>query len=170
MYSSHKTVDTNNIYDTRWSGLQSTWAVVSPFKESHRRASCLPSFPPLVVLTPGSFVGIFTTLFWPMEAHFRKYTPRQSWPMSDANVLTWLVLPHVGSFHQLINHYGPEQTVWREKETKMAEKCLFFCASYPDQKKQTTDVKAPASGPESDCLVDTSGLELPLNQPKWSTG
>lgn len=87
--------------------------------------------------------------------------------MSDVNVLTRLVLLHFGSSHQLINCYGPEQTGRREKRPKWLKNAtmLIFCASYPDQMKQNYRCESTRK-----CLVHTSGLELPLNQPKWTTG
>lgn len=170
-----------------------TWATVSlcrcvsiwRLRWCAKVAFCLPPFPPLVVLTPWSFVGIFTTLFWPTEEQFRKYIPRQSWPVSDANVLTRLVLLHFGPFHQLINCYGPEPTARREKGTKMAEKCngaYFFVPfvwtkwselqmwKHPQADRSPTVQFTPAvlnchwtdpNGPlvEQECL--TSGLNAP---------
>lgn len=48
-------------------------------------------------------------------------------PMSDANVFTWFVWLHFGSFYQLINRFEPEQTVLREKEPKRLQNATVLC-------------------------------------------
>lgn len=112
------------------------------------------------VITSRSFVGIF--LHVSSEEQLRKCIPRHLWPISDVNVLTWLVLLHFGSLLRLIS--WPEQTVRfkKEKQLKNASTYHFF-AFGPNQIKQTPDVKVPwgavidgqesVEGPETDAFV-----------------
>lgn len=64
---------------------------------------------------------------WELES-----IPRHIWPTTDASVLMWVVLLCFGLFHWLINWFGPDQTVWSEKELKQQKKnatmsIFFFC-------------------------------------------
>lgn len=66
--------------------------------------------------TSRSFVGIFP--HGNSDQSNRKYVPRHIWPMCVVNVLMCLEMLHCGLFHQLINWFGTERTVWREKAEK----------------------------------------------------
>lgn len=49
--------------------------------------------------------------FWQTEQLFTKYIPRHMWPMSDVNIITWLMLLHFGLFPRLTNWFRPVKSV-----------------------------------------------------------